>query len=102
MSVERAAASTSRPVDASAPMVVLRSRERVSRDSEPAPRTSVERDVVKTTIAPNTTAAITTMAITNPVLISLRSLILCLYVECHCVIESSITTRRKFRPAMGR
>jgi hypothetical protein len=49
-------------------MVVFLSRERVSRDNAPTPRTSDVRAVVKMTIAPNTIAAMTTIAITNPVL----------------------------------
>ena len=80
MSVVRADASTSRPVLAVAPTVALRSRERVSRDSAPAPRTSVLRAEVNTTIAPNTIAAITTIAITNPVLMPV-SFLVCRYVE---------------------
>ena len=80
-SVERDAASTSRPVGALPEIVALRSRERVSRDNAPAPRTSELRAVVNTTIAPKTTAAITTIVMTIPVLMPLRSLFLCLYVE---------------------
>ena len=74
MSVVRAASSTSRPVVAVVPTLALRSLARVSRESAPAPRTSVLRAVVITTMAPNTTAAITTTAIISPVLITIRSL----------------------------
>ena len=52
-------------------------RERVSRDSAPAPRTSEVRDVVRTTIRPKMIAAITTIAMTIPVLMTVRSLLQC-------------------------